>query len=94
MGSLTMMEKDAPCDDAVDWPVFYMNDFSLLGLLVDGLAKASNVLEAHGYQVVRKDCSAKVRFENNGRFKNIFKVLQRHRIEYGMSDLVNCVYQG
>ena len=94
MGSLTIMEKDAPCDDAIDWPLFYMNDFSVLGLLVESLAKVSQVLEDNGYQVSRKACSARVRFENKSRFKNIFDTLQQHRIEFAMTDLVSCTYQG
>ena len=94
MGSLTIMEKDAPCDEVIDWPLFYMNDFSVLGLLVESLAQASEVLEADGYHVDRKACSSTVRFDNNNRFKNIFDTLKQHRIEFAMSDLVNCAYQG
>jgi hypothetical protein len=29
MGSLTIVEKDAPYEDSFDWPLFYMNDFSV-----------------------------------------------------------------
>ena len=82
MGVLTIMEKSASCDEAIDWPLFSMNDFSILGLLVDRLAKALEVLEADGYRVVRGTCSAKVHFENHHGFKNIFTILQRNRVAY------------
>jgi hypothetical protein len=94
MGVLTIMDRNASCDEAVDWPLFYMNDFSVLGLLVDKLAKALEVIEADGYRVVHGTCSAKVYFESHRSFKNIFTILQRNRIAYGSSDLVGCVYQG
>ncbi len=94
MGSLTIMEKDAPCDEVIDWPLFYMNDFSVLGLLVDDITQASEVLEEGGYQVDRHACSANVRFESNNHFKNIFDTLKENRIAFVMSDLVNCAYQG
>ena len=94
MGTLTIMDRNASCDEAIDWPVFYMNDFSVLGLVVDRLTAALDVLEACGYRVVRGNCSAKVHFKNHRGFKEIFAVLQRNRIAYGSADLVGCVYQG
>ena len=94
MGSLTFVEKGADCQEIIDWPAFYMNDFSVLGLQVEGLARALEVLEADGYHVVRTSCSAKVNFANPHRFKKIFAILSHNRIEHNMSDLVGCVYQG
>jgi hypothetical protein len=94
MGALRIVQKNADCDGDIDWPLFYMNDFSVLGLLVDSLTKTLEVLEADDYQVVREACSAVVRFENRSRFKNIFDILRHHRIEFGTSDLVRCAYQG
>jgi hypothetical protein len=94
MGSLIVVEKGADCSEIIDWPLFYMNDFSVLGLRVAKLARALDVLEADGYHVVRQECSAKVDFENTVRFKNIFATLARHGIAHGMSDLADCAYQG
>jgi hypothetical protein len=94
MGALTILEKGAPCDEVVDWPAFYMNDFSVLGLVVDNVARALEVLESDGYQVDRKVCSAKVRFDSRRRLRNIYNTLARHRVEFTMSDLVSCAYQG
>ena len=94
MGTLTVVEKGADCQDIIAYPLFYMNDFSLLGLRVDNLTKALDLLEADGYLVVRKACSASVDFEDRDRFRNIFDTLARHRIGHSMSDLVVCAYQG
>ena len=94
MGSLTVVEKDTDCQDVIEWPLRYMNDFSVLGLRVESLSKALEILEADGYRVLRRRCSATISFENSDRFKNIFETLARHRIEHGMSDLMGCAYQG
>lgn len=94
MGMLTILEKDAPCDDGIDWPLFYMNDFSLLGLRVENLKRAAQVLEADGYRLVRARCSAKVFFDSHGRLQNIFETLQGNGVSFVMADLVSCVYQG
>lgn len=94
MGSLTIMENDAPCDDIIDWPLFYMNDFSVLGLIVDNLATVSTLLESDGYKVDQNTCSANVHFENNGQYKKIIHLLQKHGIDFTLSDLVRCAYQG
>jgi len=94
MGTLTVVEKGTDCQSAIAYPLFYMNDFSVLGLLVESLSRTLDVLEADGYPVVRKACSAIVDFENRDRFDNIFLTLTRHKIEHSMSDLVGCAYQG
>ncbi len=94
MGTLTVVEKGADCQDAIAYPLFYMNDFSVLGLRVENLTRALDVLEADGYPVVRNTCSAIVDFESRDRFNNIFLTLTHHKIEHSMSDLVGCAYQG
>ncbi len=94
MGTLTVLEEGADCQEAIDWPLFYMNDFSVLGLRVESLSRALDALEADGYPVVRRGCSAQVDFNNRDRFNNIFQTLTRHRIAHTMSDLVGCAYQG
>jgi len=94
MGMLTIMEKDAPCEDDIDWPLFYMNDFSVSGLLVEGLSRSVQALEADGYRFIRFRCSAKVIFENRGRLQNIYDTLKGNGIEFESADLVRCVYQG
>lgn len=94
MGSLTVVENDTDGQDVIEWPLRYMNDFSVLGLRVERLYEALEVLEADGYRVLRRKSSATINFENRDRFKNIFETLARHRIEHGMSDLMGCAYQG
>ena len=94
MGSLTVVEKGADCQEVIEWPLFYMNDFSQLGLRVENLSRTLALLEASGYRVIRKSCGAKIEFEGRNRLRNIFHTLEQHRIAHTMSDLVGCAYQG
>ena len=94
MGTLTVVEKGVACQDAIDYPLFYMNDFSHLGLLVESLPRALDALEAAGYPVNRNMCSASIDFQSRERFHKIFHTLDRHGIEHTMTDLVGCADQG
>ena len=94
MGMLTIVEKEAPCEDSIDWPLFYMNDFSVLGVIVENLNRTIQVLEADGYRLVRSRCSAKVIFDSQVRLQNIYETLNVSGISFDTGDLVDCVYQG
>ena len=48
MGQLPIMERGKPVACHSDWPLFYMNDFSRLGLVVPHLAEALAALRAGG----------------------------------------------
>ena len=94
MGTLTIMEKGASCHDVIDWPAFYMNDFSVLGLLVDNLYTTSALLRSHGYNVFETKCSVQVGVDNTDHYKNIFTILDQNRVKFVSADLVGCAYQG
>ena len=51
MGLLPITEKGKPVTCQADWPLFYMNDFSRLGLVVKQLGEAVAVLQASGFTV-------------------------------------------
>ena len=48
MGQLPIMERGKPVACHTDWPLFYMNDFSRLGLVVPHLTEALAALRAGG----------------------------------------------
>ena len=52
MGRLPIMEKGKPGTCHADWPLFYMNDFSKLGLAVTRLDQAVAELNAMGARAV------------------------------------------
>ena len=95
MGELMMVEKESPALEGVDLPIFYMNDFSVLGLVVHKLAPALEALQADGYHVVRKkgNC-ARIRFNDLPEFNKLFETLSQNHIDYSTADLVTQAYQG
>lgn len=94
MGRLSIVEKGKPLACQADWPLFYMNDFSRLGLAVMPLAEAVAALRASGYQVMEDDRGIALRFDGHGQLAGIFAALSAHRVTYELTDLVGCVYQG
>ena len=92
MGLLPIMEKGKPVACHADWPLFYMNDFSKLGLVVTQLSQAVAVLEASGYRVL--DNGGALQVDARDQLAGVFTALSAHQVEYEVSDLVSCVYQG
>ena len=92
MALVPMVEKGKALACQADWPLFYMNDFSRLGIVVSGLAEARAVLAGSGYRVV--DDNGAVLVDAGDRLADLFAVLAAHRLAYELSDLVTCVYQG
>ena len=92
MSLVPIMEKGKTMAGHTDWPLFYMNDFSRLGLVVTELAQAVAVLEAGGYRVL--DNGRMLQVDNVDQLTAIFAVLSEHQVAYELSDLISCVYQG
>jgi len=92
MGLLPIMEKGKPLACHDEWPLFYMNDFSRMGLVVTRLAQAVAVLEANGYRVL--DNGRVLQVDNVDQLTAVFAALSQHQVEYELSDLISCVYQG
>lgn len=92
MGRLPIMEQGKPVACQREWPLFYMNDFSRLGLVVNRLAEALVVLRAEGFAVTEE--AAGVEIVDHHHLARVLRVLgaQGHSCE--MSDLISCVYQG
>jgi hypothetical protein len=92
MTLLPIMEKGKPMVGHADWPLFYMNDFSRMGIVVTELPQAVTVLEASGYRVL--DNGRTLQVDNVGQLAAVFAALSAHQVEYELSDLISCVYQG
>lgn len=94
MGSIRITEKGHFCLSRSEWPSFYMNDFSVLGLLVDHGPAAVKALKDAGYGVVENQTGTKVIFSDRSDLNNIFKILRVHQIGHSLTDLVGQAYQG
>lgn len=88
-----MMEKGKPVVCQRDWPMFYMNDFSRLGLVVSRLAEAVAVLRTAGFTVIEEE-AAGVEIADQRQLLRALELLGAHGQNCEMSDLISCVYQG
>ncbi len=94
MGLLPMKERGKQVACHLDWPLFYMNDFSQMGLVVDKLDQAVQVLENNGYRVVSNAQGSALEVINREQLTAIFDTLTKHQVDFETADLISCVYQG
>ncbi len=95
MGLLPLIEKGGHPPVNASLPLFYMNDFSRLGLIVPRLSQARALLESEGFSVVDSPWGKAARLDGDEKqLDSLLDLLHRHRIEYDLGDLVSCIYQG
>lgn len=94
MGLLPMMEKGARIACHADWPLFYMNDFSRLGVVVGQLGQAVSVLQQGGFRLLDTVQGVSVVTGNSEQVSQVLQALASHQIEFELADLVSCAYQG
>ena len=75
-------------------PVFYMSDYSILGLLVATLDGARQVLSDHKFSVIDKSDHLEVNIDRVAQMHEITALLDQNGIDCGISDIVDQVYQG
>ena len=75
-------------------PIFYMSDYSVLGLRVDRLDEAVRVIEKAGFSVVNDVGDLEVVIDHVSRLEEIVQLLKQNGIECEVADVVSCVYQG
>lgn len=94
MGMLRIVEKGTDCNTAIDFPTFYMNDFSVLGVVVNTLDKAVTILQDKGFILEQEKGATWISFTDRQQLDGIFRELTAGQIQYTFSDLVSCTYQG
>ena len=94
MGLLPISEKGKPVTCQSDWPLFYMNDFSRLGLVVNRLGEAVKALQESDFTVYEDERGVLLDVSGSESLNNVFQTLASHHLEYETADLVSCVYQG
>ncbi|NLZ17684.1 MAG: hypothetical protein GX087_08145 [Desulfobulbaceae bacterium] len=96
MAQITVRQKGILAQCTRDWPLFYMNDFSRIGLLVDDLNRADAVLLEAGYSIEPGEYEIYVaaQGDTSAQVLQMVALLQNQRMEVEIADLINCVYQG
>jgi hypothetical protein len=74
-------------------PVFYMGDYSILGLLVDDLPRALKILLEKDL-LVSEGTLTKASQVESGNLQEIIYVLHQERIGCEIADIIKEVYQG
>jgi hypothetical protein len=75
-------------------PVFYMSDYSVMGILVDKFKEAVRILEENKFSIIQSPSGIEVRIANAAHIQKIFQIFKKNSIDYGMADMVGQIYQG
>ena len=75
-------------------PIFYMAEYSVLGLLVDQLEEAVRVLGENQFSVLDEDGDLEVAMNHPGQLKEIIHLLRDKGIDSEIADVVSGIYQG
>jgi hypothetical protein len=77
-----------------DLPLFYMNDYSKIGLQVSPYEEALDVLRSHHYMVSDNLSWANLTIRKIDDIPAVVQLLSNHGIESQMTDVVTTIYQG
>lgn len=91
---LRIVEKGTDFNKAITFPDFYMNDFSVLGLVVNELPEAMSALQDKGVILQKEEEATWISFADKQQLDTILRELTAGQITYSLSDLVSCAYQG
>ncbi|MGB5747989.1 MAG: hypothetical protein WBM69_13465 [Desulfobacterales bacterium] len=97
MGALPILQKSQKqqaCPGDQNLPANYMSDYSVLGLVVDRLDTALQLLKEKKFKVQEKADGFKIAIDGVGRMTDVFTLLNQNGIEYTLADIVDQVYQG
>jgi ribose 5-phosphate isomerase len=97
MGALPILQRgrhQPVCLSNDDLPVFYMSDYSVLGLKVDSLDRAQRVLSGNKFMVVDKSDHLEITIDGADQMPAIVDLLNQNGLNCALSDIVDQVYQG
>jgi hypothetical protein len=74
-------------------PTFYMEDFSVLGLLVERYEEACALLQNDGYTVMKVEGGSDIHLAHPCQISTIIATLRQHDIPTELSDIADTMYQ-
>lgn len=75
-------------------PLFYMSDFSIMGLRVNPYHEAIKALEKRNHRLKIDHTGVKLVVEDFDGLKEVIRQLQKEEIQCDLSDIVTDIYQG
>ena len=101
MGCIAILPRASQCLNAGQayldekgLPAFYMEDHSIMGILVDRFDDAVRLLEEHGFLLTRRKDAVEVGTRSPAQIDSVFDLLEKNRITFEMRDILDRVYQG
>jgi hypothetical protein len=77
-----------------DLPLFYMNDYSKIGLQVSSYQEALNILRRNHYRVSENRSWAEVAIHITDDIPAVVRLLSDNGIESQLTDTITTIYQG
>lgn len=87
------LEKKSEYLDNLGVPDNYMEDYSVLGIVVDRYQESLAVLNKSGFAVERLSAEALISFAGPAALGSILHVLKTNRINYDYKDIADGFYQ-
>ncbi|MGD8990768.1 MAG: hypothetical protein PVI00_04865 [Desulfobacterales bacterium] len=75
-------------------PIFYMEDYTVLGLQVGNLGAAAALLAKNGIALIRKAGYLELSVDQSDQIPHIIQLLKENDIACDINDIVEHVYQG
>ena len=75
-------------------PVFYMEDFSVLGFRVNDCDRAVRILDRHAFNLKRSGGSVEVDVQPVARIQEVMQLLKENGLECEFADVAEGIYQG
>ena len=97
MGSLPIIEKSQKrraCLENKNLPANYMADFTVLGLVVNRLGAALQILEENKFEIHKDTDGYHISIEGAARIHEAADLLGQNGIDCAVADIVDQVYQG
>jgi hypothetical protein len=75
-------------------PASYMSEYSVLGLVVDGVDRAIEILSGNGLQVSKEEFAAEVEILVPDQLPEMVRILAGSGVYCSIGDVIDSVYQG
>ena len=75
-------------------PANYMEDYSVIGLVVSRLEAVLRVLKEEKFDVRKNGDCFEIAFNGGGRISELVNLLRQNQIDYTLADVADQVYQG
>jgi hypothetical protein len=97
MGVLPLLYKNSKqrtCLGNQNLPANYMEDYSVMGLVVGRMEAVLGILKEKKFNVRKNADGFEIAFEGAGRITELVNLLKQNKIDFTMADIADQVYQG